>query len=485
MIQNKGKIELTNWEIVSVNPNDKLWDWKDLFCLWGVSIQSIIAFSLISSLYLIYDLNISIVLLGCLLGTFFVYIFSNLIGKPSQIHGIPFPVFLRISMGVNGARYVSLFRGIVGVFMFGIQTYFLSKSIGYLIRICFHFFDNTILNQEFFLIFFMQMNIVDWFALIFAVIFQFFLFTNGHSFNKLFINLSAIIIYLGLILFLVVLISQYSDDLFNSVENILVFENIFFKENVVPILTISGTIFAYFSMIIVNFGDYSRYVSNQKELNKGNLSLILNLIIFSLFSVLIVLGADIVLERKSIDVEKILTNPTDIIGKFDNISLSVIALFFIVFASASTNLIANYIPTQNTLLNFLPNKLNLKSSGVIIAFFAFLIALFWQPLLSQIGILSFLDTASSFFGPIFGIVIIDYYFIKKQKIVNKDIFSSLTDSSYYYSGGWHIKGIYSLLIGCIFSSASIWNADFNFLQSYSWLIGAFVSSITYYLLASR
>ena len=76
MIQNKGKIELTNWEIVSVNPNDKLWDWKDLFCLWGVSIQSIIAFSLISSLYLIYDLNISIVLLGCLLGTFFVYIFS-------------------------------------------------------------------------------------------------------------------------------------------------------------------------------------------------------------------------------------------------------------------------------------------------------------------------------------------------------------------------------------------------------------------------
>ncbi len=485
MIQNKGKIELTNWEIVSVNPNDKLWDWKDLFCLWGVSIQSIIAFSLISSLYLIYDLNISIVLLGCLLGTFFVYIFSNLIGKPSQIHGIPFPVFLRISMGVNGARYVSLFRGIVGVFMFGIQTYFLSKSIGYLIRICFHFFDNTILNQEFFLIFFMQMNIVDWFALIFAVIFQFFLFTNGHSFNKLFINLSAIIIYLGLILFLVVLISQYSDDLFNSVENILVFENIFFKENVVPILTISGTIFAYFSMIIVNFGDYSRYVSNQKELNKGNLSLILNLIIFSLFSVLIVLGADIVLERKSIDVEKILTNPTDIIGKFDNISLSIIALFFIVFASASTNLIANYIPTQNTLLNFLPNKLNLKSSGVIIAFFAFLIALFWQPLLSQIGILSFLDTASSFFGPIFGIVIIDYYFIKKQKIVNKDIFSSLTDSSYYYSGGWHIKGIYSLLIGFIFSSATIWNADFNFLQSYSWLIGAFVSSITYYLLASR
>ena len=154
MIQDKGKIKLTNWEIVSVNPNDKLWDWKDLFCFWGVSIQSIIGFSLITSLYLVYDLNFLIVLIGCLIGSFLVYIFANLIGKPSQVHGIPFPVFLRISMGVNGARYVSLFRGIVGIFMFGIQTYFLSKSIGYLIRISLHIFDNTFLDQELFLIFF-------------------------------------------------------------------------------------------------------------------------------------------------------------------------------------------------------------------------------------------------------------------------------------------------------------------------------------------
>ena len=485
MIQDKGKIKLTNWEIVSVNPNDKLWDWKDLFCFWGVNIQSIIGFSLITSLYLVYDLNFLTVLIGCLLGTFLVYIFANLIGKPSQAHGIPFPVFLRISMGVNGAKYVSLFRGIVGIFMFGIQTYFLSKSIGYLIRISIYIFDNTFLDKDLFLIFLLQMNIVDWFSLIIAIILQFFLFTKGHSFNKLFINFSAIFIYSGLILFLAILVSEHSNDLFNSFENILVFKNIFYKENIIPILTISGTIFAYFSILIVNFGDFSRYVRNKKELNKGNLSLILNLIIFSIFSVLIVLGADIVLEKNSIDVDRILTNPTDIIGKFDNIYLSIVALFFILFASASTNLIANYVPTQNTLLNFLPNKLNLKSSGIIIALFAFLIAAFWQSLLSQIGILSFLDTAASLFGPIFGIVIVDYYLLKKGKIVNKDIFSSLSDSSYYYSGGWHIKAIYSLFIGFIFSSSTIWNMNLSFLQSYSWLFGALISSIIYYLLVNR
>ena len=57
MSQQKSNKTLINWDLVSVNPNDKNWDWKDLFCFWGVNIQSIIGFSLITSLYLIYNLN--------------------------------------------------------------------------------------------------------------------------------------------------------------------------------------------------------------------------------------------------------------------------------------------------------------------------------------------------------------------------------------------------------------------------------------------
>ena len=485
MIQENGNIELKNWELVSVNPSDKKWDWKDLFCFWGNNIQSIIGFSLIASLYLLYSLNFLVVLFGCLIGSFFVYFFVNLIGKPSQRHGIPFPVFLRISMGINGARYISLFRGLIGIFMFGVQTYFLSKSFSYLIRIGFHLFDNTILDQDIFLIFYLGMNFIDWVAFIFAILLQFFLFSRGHSFNKLFINFSAMFVYFGLSLFLIIIISENYIAVSQSFKDLLIFKNFLSKENIIPITTIAGTIFAYFSIVILNFGDFSRYVKNEKELNFGNLSLILNLIIFSLFSVLIVIGADIIFNKSLQNVDQILTNPTDIIGKFDNISLSIIVLFFILFASASTNLISNYVPSQNTLLNFFPQSLNLKSAGVVIVIFGFLIGIFWIPLLSQIGILSFVDTIGAVFGPIFGIVILDYYLIKKGKLNNKDIFSSIPNSSYYYSNGWHIKAIYSLFIGFIFSASTIWNLDLRFLQSFSWLIGALMSSITYYLLANR
>jgi len=288
-----------------------------------------------------------------------------------------------------------------------------------------------------------------------------------------------------LIIFLVIVVSEYSLSLKNSFKALLVYENIFSKENIVPIITIAGTIFAYFSIIIVNFGDFSRYVKNEKELNIGNLSLLLNLIIFSLLSVLIVMGSDIILKNNLVEIDRILTNPTDIIGKFNNIFLTIVVIFFILFASASTNLIANYIPTQNSLLNFLPKSLNIKSTGMIIALIGLIIGTSWTPILSQIGILSIIDTIGSFFGPIFGIVITDYYLVNKSKINNKDLYSPAPDGSYFFSNGWHIKGIYALIIGFIFSSSTIWNLNLNFLQSYSWLIGALMSSITYYLLVSK
>ena len=485
MTQDKSKNNLTNWEIVSVNPGDKKWDWKDLFCFWGINIQSIIAFSLITSLYLVYELNFLIVFLGSLIGSLLVYLFANLIGKPSQKHGIPFPVLLRTSLGFRGAKYFALLRGFVGIFMFGIQTYFLSKAFSYLIRISIYSIDNTILDQDFFLIFLLGLNIIDGVSFFLTIILQYFLFSRSHNFNKLLINFSAITVYLGIIFFFLVVILLDYEDVTKAFLDIFNYNNIFIPSNITPLLTVAATIFAYFSIIIVSFGDFSRYVSSEKDLKKGNLSLLLNLILFSIFAVFIVVGSDVILNKNLENMERILTNPTDIIGKFDNILVTVIALFFIVFASGSTNLIANYVPAQNSLLNFIPSKLNLKSSGLIIVIFGSIIGIFWLPLLSQIGILSFVDTAGSFFGPLFGVIIIDYYLIKKTNLINKDIFSSESNGTYYYSYGWHVKAVYSLFIGFIFAASTIWNVNLMFLQSYSWIIGAFSSSLTYYLLAKR
>jgi len=483
--KNKSKESLINWELVSVNPNEKKWDWKDLFCFWGNNIQSVIAFSLIGSLYLVYELNVFVVLFGTLIGSVFVYFFANLIGKPSQKYGLPFPVILRSSLGVKAAKYFALLRGLVAIFMFGIQTYFLSRLFSYIFRIFIFSFDSTILDHDIFLIFLLGLNVIDWFSFIVAILLQAFLFSKNHQFNRAIIKFSAIAVYSGMLLFFLVVLLYDVKTVSAAFADIFAFNNFFDKSNIAPLITVAGTIFAYFSVVIVNYGDFSRYVKNENELKKGNLSLILNLLIFSFFAVFIAIGSDIFLNKNLENMERILTNPTDIVGKINNIQITVIVLFFIIFASASTNLIANYIPAQNSLLNFLPTKLNLKSTGLVIIVLGFLIGIFWLPLLSRIGTLAFIDTFASFFGPLFGVMVVDYYLIKKRDLDNKDIYSLNKDSLYFYSNGWHIKAIYSLILGFIFSASTIWNESLMNFQSYSWMIGAFISSLTYYLLASK
>ncbi len=158
-------------------------------------------FSLIASLYTIYNLNTFVVFFGTIFGSILVYFFSNLIGKPSQKFGLPFTVLLRSSLGFRGAKFFGLLRSIVGIFMFGIQTYFLSKAIGYLIRISIFSIDNSFLEQEIFLTFLLGLNIIDWVSFSIVIIFQAMMFSVGMQFNKKLINISAITVYLGMILF--------------------------------------------------------------------------------------------------------------------------------------------------------------------------------------------------------------------------------------------------------------------------------------------
>ena len=98
-------------------------------------------------------------------------------------------------MGGNGARYVALLRGIVGIFMFGVQTFFISKSIGYLIRVFIFIIDSNLLDKNIFN-FFMGINIVDGTALIFTLFIQYFLFSKGKYFLKSFINFSTFLFIL-------------------------------------------------------------------------------------------------------------------------------------------------------------------------------------------------------------------------------------------------------------------------------------------------
>ena len=364
MSTHESKKNLINWDLVSVNPSVKNWDWKDLFYFWGVNIQSVIGFSLITSLYVVYNLNTLIVFFGTLLGSLLVYFFSYWIGLPSQKFGLPFIVLLRSSLGVKGAKYFGLIRALVGIFMFGIQTYFLSKAFVYLIRIIIFSIEPSILDYDIFLIFFLGLNIIDWISITFSILIQVSLFSIGMIFNKKIIKFSAIAVYLGIFMFFLILFLNDVKITSNAFMESVNYKNIIDQNNLLPLITVAGTVFAYFSIVILSFGDFCRYVKDKNELKKGNLSLIVNLIIFSFLALFIVTGVDAVLKQDPENLSRILTNPTDIIGKLNNLLITNMVLIFIIIASASTNLVANFIPSQYTLINFIPSSISLKGAKI-------------------------------------------------------------------------------------------------------------------------
>ena len=121
----------------------------------------------------------------------------------------------------------------------------------------------------------------------------------------------------------------------------------------------------------------------------------------------------------------------------------------------------------------------------MIIFFGLLIGGFWLSIFSQPSILIFFDNLAAFFGPIFGIVIADYYFVVKQKINHKELFYPRENTQYIYSSGWNFKAIYSLIIGFIFSASTMWNPALKALEPISWIIGALISFILYLLLSKK
>ena len=88
--------------------------------------------------------------------------------------------------------------------MFGVQTFFISKSIGYLIRIFIFSIDGTVLENEIFLIFLMGMDLIDWLSFIASLLLQYYLFKQGQNFIKYILNFSAWFVYTGLAIFIIV-----------------------------------------------------------------------------------------------------------------------------------------------------------------------------------------------------------------------------------------------------------------------------------------
>ena len=478
--------KLYNSDLAPTPSSQKKWGWFEIFNVWANDVQSLFGYTLAASLFLASGLNGWAVFLALILAGFFIMWLVNLSGKPSVKHGIPYPVFARVSMGVFGANFPAMARGLVAMFWYGAQTYAASTAVALLITSV----TGASGGSEF-----LGMSGVMWISFIFVSLFQVYLFWQGIDLIKRFLNFAGPAVYIVMIVLMLAIWAQAGGGLLSEVGNIFSggarsggFEGL---GSFGAFLAVFSIMVGYFAAVVINFGDFARFVKNEDEMKKGNLWGLVGNVIFFSFITLMITGGTIAVFGEYI------AQPTDMVAKVDNMFLTLIAAFAFFSATVGINMVANFIPPAYDLANLIPSKINFRIGGLITAICGFVIGGLWVSVITQMGMFPFVNTLGAILAPVFGIMIVDYYIIKKEKLDVNALFSDKKSGKYYYNDGFNQKGMLAWIIsgwiavGTVWPNILIFDGLTNFFASlgggggYAWMIGAALGAIIHLAISQK
>ena len=475
--------KLYNKDLAPTPSNKKNWGWFEIFNVWANDVQSLFGYTLAASLFIASGLNGWAVFLALILAGFFIMWLVNLSGKPSVKHGIPYPVFARVSMGVFGANFPAMARGLVAMFWYGAQTYAASTAVALLI---------TAMTGNPGTEMFLGMTGVMWVSFIFVSVFQVYLFWQGIDLVRKFLNFAGPAVYVVMIILMISIWSEVGGSLLSEVGNIFSsgapsggFEGL---GSFGAFLAVFSIMVGYFAAVVINFGDFARFVKDEDEMKKGNLYGLVGNVIFFSFITLMITGGTIALFGEHI------AQPTDMVAKVDNTILTVVAAFAFFAATVGINMVANFIPPAYDLANLIPSKINFRIGGLITAAFGFVIGGLWVSVITKMGMFPFVNTLGAILAPVFGIMITDYYIIKKQQL-NVDALFNEGKGKYWYNDGFNLKAMVAWILSGYVAIGSVWPnilpgglgdffSNLGGGGGYAWMIGAALGAIVHLAISS-
>ena len=211
----------------------------------------------------------------------------------------------------------------------------------------------------------------------------------------------------------------------------------------------------------------------------GNLlGLPVSLAFFTFLSLFITAGAYIVYQDGQGDP---MTNPADIVGQTGNVWLSILAAVTFFVATVGINLVANFIPPVYDIVNLKPDKLNFKIAGFITAAAGFIIGALWVSVIGNAGLPKFVDTLGAVLAPLYGVMIADYFLIRKRTLDIQDLYTMRPDGTYYFTKGWNVRALWAFGIAAVFAVAAVWVPALHVLSGFAWIFGAALGAVLHWL----
>jgi len=477
MLPTQTDSSLINEDLAPVPQEKRTWGTWNYAALW-ISMSLCIPTYTMASSMINQGMSWWQAVLTIFIGNAIVLVPMLLNGHAGAKFGIPFPVLARASFGTKGANIPAMLRAIVACGWFGIQTWIGGASLYNLLRAW-----NPSLEP---------INVTSLFPqvipticfLLFWLLNMFVVYKGVDSIRKLLVFKAIFLPLAAAALFCWAIVmakglgpileqpSKFSDN--------ATFFKFFF-----PALT---AVVGFWATLSLNIPDFTRYAKSQKaQINGQALGLPPSMTLFAFVGVVVTSASGIISGLREWD-------SVQLAGKFENKFMVSFAMIGILISTLATNIAANIVSPANDFSNLSPSKINFRMGGYITGVIGVLIFP-WKLMADPNGyIFTWLIAYSSLLGPIGGIMIADYYFIRKQQLVVDELYQH--SGRYGFSGGYNGNAIVAMLCGILPNvpgfllqvkavSATAFPEWISQLYHYAWFVGFLVSGVVYLLLMKK
>ena len=456
---------LHNKDLAPVPVARRTWTTYNYAALW-ISMAHCIPTYMLASGLLAAGMNWWQALVTILLGNTIVLVPILLNSHPGTRYGIPFPVFARAAYGTYGSNLPALMRALVACGWFGIQAWIGGEALHTLFSALIPGWK-TLLGPPVF-----GHTPTEWLSFLLFWGINIFIIYRGMDLLRKVENWAApfVLVMTSVLLWWAVKRANGFGPLLAQPGKLNTFSA--FLPVFIPSLT---AMIGYWATLSLNMPDFTRFGRSQREQIIGQVvALPTTMSVFAAMGVLITSATIIIYGRAIWD-------PIQLVSQFKAPVVVAISMFTAVVATLAVNIAANVVSPANDFANAFPKAISFKTGGLITGIIGILMQP-WKLLADPSGyIFTWLLGYSGGLGSIAGVLIADYWLVRRTRLRLEDLY--LTDGVYRYRGGWNGKAVVATLAGCALAWGGLIVEPLKPLYSYAWFVGFFVAGLLYWVLA--
>jgi NCS1 family nucleobase:cation symporter-1 len=458
---------LYNEDLRPLKDHEREWTTYSLFATWMADVHSIGGYTFAAGLFFL-GLTGWQVFLALMVGITAVYFLMNLISVAGQRQGIPYPVLARISFGVFGANLPALIRAIIATFWYGIQTWLASVAVVILLLEIFPGLEPLTENSL------LGLSTLGWICFLGMWLVQLLVLRHGMDSIRTLVDWSGPAIYVAMFVLAAWIWYEAGADMDFSLGS----RDLSAGQAIFLFLTAAALVVNYFSTLMLNFCDFSRWAPSERMVRRGNFwGLPVNFMLFSAVVVVTTAGSIAVYGEA-------ITDPVELVAQIPSTLAIILGAVTFALATVGINIVANFVGPSYDFANAFPKYIDFRRGGLITAILAVMV-MPWYIFNSPVAINYFLGGLGALLGPIFGIIVADYYLIKRGRIQVHALFREGATGPYWYQRGWNPDALYAFAPASIIALIIALVPWFGDIAPFSWFVGAGIAALLYWFIAKR